>query len=276
MKLKYIVLWLVLMTSTGLSAGEIELAAEQLWQSHHHQQRTPLVSSTVPDLSVKQAYLVQREYVNKRLADDKLAGFKAGLTSEAGQKKFNVNQALAGILFDSGNLSGAADSIQLSQFKRLMLETELGFEVGKRITEPVSNTAQLKQSIQAVFPVIELPDLGFISKPTGVDIIAANVGSAAFLNGEPLHNLTELDLNALNVTLTRNGQTVNVGQGADTLGNQWEAALWLVNTIVAQGWTLEPGQFFITGAMGKMIPAQPGEYQADFGPLGTISFSIVP
>jgi 2-keto-4-pentenoate hydratase len=271
MKLKYLVLWFVLMTSTGLSAGEIDLA-EQLWQSHLHQQPIPLVSSTVPDLSVEQAYMVQRDYINKRLADDKPAGFKAGLTSKAGQNQFKVNQALAGILFDSGNLSGA-ESIQLSQFKRLMLETEIGFEIGSAITTSLDNQAQLKQSIKAVFPVIELPDLGFISKPTAVDIIAANVGSAAFIKGEPLHNWAELDLNALNVTLTRNGDTVNVGQGADALGNQWEAALWLVNTIMAQGGTLEPGQFFITGAMGKMIQAKPGEYQADFGPLGSISFS---
>jgi 2-keto-4-pentenoate hydratase len=272
MKLKHIVLSLVLITSTGLSAEQIDLA-EQLWQSHLHQQRIPLVSSRVPNLSVEQAYLVQRDYVNKRLADDKLAGFKAGLTSSVGQQKFNVNQPLAGILFGSGDLTGA-ELIQLSHFKRLMLETELGFEIGKPITDPISNTAELKQSIQAVFPVIELPDLGFIGKPTGVDIIAANVGSAAFIKGKPFFNVTDLDLNSLTVTLTRNGDTVNVGQGAEALGDQWQAALWLVNTIVAQGRTLEPGQFFITGVMGNMISAKPGEYLADFGPLGTMSFSV--
>ncbi len=272
--LKHLLLWITLATSTGLFAGELELA-DQLWQSHRNNQLIPVVSSTHPDLSVKQAYIVQGHYVKKRLASEKPAGFKAGLTSAAGQKKFNLNQALAGVLFATGNLS-ATESIQMSQFKRLMLETELGFEIGTAITGSIANTAALKPYINTVFPVIELPDIGFVAKPTGVDIIAANVGAAAFIKGRPFLNWTELDLNALKVTLTRNGETVNVGQSNDALGNQWEAALWLVNTLVAQGWTLEPGQFFITGALGKMIKAQAGDYKADFGPLGQISFSMVP
>jgi 2-keto-4-pentenoate hydratase len=272
--LKQLLLWITLATSTGLFAGELELA-DQLWQSHRNNQRIPVVSSTHPELSVEQAYIVQAHYVKKRLAGEKPAGFKAGLTSAAGQKKFHLNQALAGVLFATGDLR-ATESIQLSQFKRLMLETELGFEIGTAITGSIANTAALKPYINTVFPVIELPDIGFVAKPTGVDIIAANVGAAAFIKGRPFINWTELDLNALKVTLTRNGKTVNVGQSNDALGNQWEAALWLVNTIVAQGWTLEPGQFFITGALGKMIKAQAGDYKADFGPLGEISFSMVP
>ncbi|HDN25911.1 MAG TPA: 4-oxalocrotonate decarboxylase [Thioploca sp.] len=274
--LKHIVLWIALTTNTGLCAGELtEELAEQLLQSHSNNQRVPLVSSIYPDLSVEQAYLVQSYYVKKHLAGAPPAGFKAGLTSAAGQKKFNLNQALAGVLFTSGDLS-AAPSIELSQFKHLMLETEFGFEIGKTITGLVANQAQLRPHIKAVFPVIELPDLGFASKPTGVDIIAANVGSAAFIKGKPITLFADLDLNALKVTLTKEGKTVNIGQGSDALGNQWEAALWLVNTMVAQGWILEPGQFFITGAMGKMIKAKPGDYHADFGELGSISFSIVP
>jgi len=270
--LKHLVLWLTLATSSY--AVELELA-EQLWLSHRDNQLIPLVSSSQPDLSVKQAYLVQADYVKKRLTHDKVAGFKAGLTSSAAQHKFNVNQALSGVLFASGDFS-ATESIQLSQFKRLMLETEIGFEIDKAITSLITNQAELKQHIKAVFPVIELPDIGFTSKPKGIDIIAANVGAAAFIKGKPITDFADLDLNALTVSLTKNGQVVNTGKGHNALGNQWQAALWLVNRIIEQGWTLEPGQFLITGAMGKMIQAEPGDYLADFGELGQIAFLGVP
>jgi 2-keto-4-pentenoate hydratase len=271
--LKHLVLWLTLATSS-LYAGELELA-DQLLLSHRDNQLIPLVSSSHPDLSVEQAYLVQAHYVKKRLAHDKVAGFKAGLTSLAAQNKFNVNQALSGILFASGDLS-ATESIQLSHFKRLMLETEIGFEIGTAITSLITTQAELKQHIKAVFPVIELPDIGFTSKPKGIDIIAANVGAAAFIKGKPITDFTDFDLNALTVTLTKNGQVVNTGKGLNALGNQWQAALWLVNRLIAQGSTLEPGQFLITGAMGKMIQAQQGDYQAYFGKLGQIAFLVVP
>ncbi|OAD22202.1 4-oxalocrotonate decarboxylase [Candidatus Thiomargarita nelsonii] len=265
---KPIVLWLALVTS--VSAGEVELA-DLLLQSHHNNQLIPLVSLINPQLSVEQAYIVQAHYVRGR--NEKLVGFKAGLTSQAVQKKFQVNQALAGVLFASGDLSATTS---LSQFQRLMLETELGFEIGKAIRGVVANKAELKQYIKAVLPVIELPELGFAGKPTVVDIIAANVGSAAFIKGKPVTDLSDLDLNALKVTLTRNGETVNVGLGRDALGDQWQAALWLVNRLIGLGRTLEPGQFVITGAMGKMIKAEAGDYKADFGKLGVISFSIEP
>ncbi len=267
---KYIILWLTL--ATNVLAGEIELA-ELLLQSHCNNQPIPLVSSINPHLSLEQAYTVQGYYVIKR--NDKPAGFKAGLTSQAVQKKFNVNQALTGVLFASGDFS-MRRSIKSTYKQQLMLETEIGFEIGKAITTLVTNETALKQHIKAVFPVIELPNVGFAGKPTGVDIIAANVGAAAFIKGKPVTQFTDLDLNALSVTLTKNDKIVNIGQGSDALGEQWQAALWLVNSLIKQGWTLAPGQFLMTGALGKMIKAESGDYKADFGLLGEISFSVVP
>jgi 2-keto-4-pentenoate hydratase len=75
-------------------------------------------------------------------------------------------------------------------------------------------------------------------------------------------------------TLKRNGEAINRGKGTDALGGQWKAALRLVNTMVKQGWKIEPGQIIITGALGRMVPGKPGNYIADYGPLGTITFKI--
>ena len=36
----------------------------------------------------------------------------------------------------------------------------------------------------------------------------------------------------------------------------------------------EPGQFIISGAMGGMLPADPGNYVADFGSFGKIEFVV--
>lgn len=270
-----IILTWALVAHAQLSAQEVELA-ERLLQSYLDNQPFPLISLIQPDLSVEQAYSVQRHYVKGRLANEKLVGFKAGLTSEPAQKKFNVSQPVVGVLFANGDLSSRQSSVKLSQFKNLMLETELGFEIGQAITDLVSDKKQIKQYIKSIFPLIELPELSFVSPPTGIDIIAANVGAAAFIKGQPVDNLAHLNLNALGVTLTREGEPVNVGQGRDALGDQWEAVWWLVNTLVKLGWKLEPGQFVITGAMGKMIKAEPGNYQADFGELGNLSFTITP
>ena len=86
--------------------------------------------------------------------------------------------------------------------------------------------------------------------------------------------MAAFDLNAVEVTLSRDGETVNTGKGTDALGDQWQAALWLVNTTLEHGWTIEPGQLIITGALGNMIPGKSGRYIADYGDMGTIAFEI--
>ena len=59
-----------------------------------------------------------------------------------------------------------------------------------------------------------------------------------------------------------------------TLASPLSLALWLINTIVQQGWKIKRGQIIITGALPKAIPGKPGKYTADFEKLGKISFEI--
>ncbi|MCP4398222.1 MAG: 4-oxalocrotonate decarboxylase, partial [bacterium] len=208
------------------------------------------------------------------LNNDKIAGFKAGMTSEAGQQKFGLHAPTAGVLFSSGKKVNNA-AINLAMSKNLKIETEIGFVIGKTIDKAVESVAGLQESIQAVMPVIELPDLGFADMQAlkGVDIIAANVAAAQFIVGQE-REVKDQDLNAVSVTLTLNDEEINSGKGTDAFGDQWQAALWLVNIMLEQGWTMEPGHIFITGALGQMLPGNPGKYIADYGNFGKICFEM--
>lgn len=233
----------------------------------------PVLSIEYPAMDTAMAYQVQRAYIQKRLTTDVLAGFKAGLTSKGGQARFKVSEPLAGALFGSGKLTGQV--ILASQFHRPMVETEIGLVLGAPLDQPVPDIDSLKKAIKAVMPVIELPDLGFtdMKQLKGVDIIAANVSSRYFIPG-PAQARDDFDLNQVSVDLFLDGEVVNQGMGKDASGDQWQAALWMVNKIIDQGWTLEPGQLLITGALGKMIPGKPGKYTADYGDFGKIQFEI--
>jgi 2-keto-4-pentenoate hydratase len=268
-------IWFLLWVSVALAAGSsVSELADLLIKAHRDNRPIPILSDKYPELDIRTAYLVQRAYVQRRLTNDQIAGFKAGLTSEESQTKFNVDFPVAGVLFSSGKKTNNS-IIEKSMFKAPMIETEIGFVVGKPITYPLKNISQLYESIQAVMPVIELPDLGFadMKKLKAVDIIAANVSSAQFIVGEK-KDFSGFDLNNITVILTLDGETVNQGKGIDTLGDQRKAALWLINKMVEQGWEIEPGHLLITGVLGKMIPGKPGKYTADYRSLGRISFEI--
>ncbi|MDR1873792.1 MAG: hypothetical protein LBQ90_02100 [Synergistaceae bacterium] len=59
----------------------------------------------------------------------------------------------------------------------------------------------------------------------------------------------------------------------DALGSQWKTLLWLVNNVLAQGQKIEADRYFLTGALGKMIPGAPGEYRAEY-PFETLLFTV--
>lgn len=258
---------------TAVWAGISEMA-DLMLQAFEARKPFPNVSQIDPTLDIKMAFEVQKAYNQKMLVRDRIAGFKGGLTTEATQKTFGVSHPVPGVLFVSGLREGSP-VIQTSDFNTLMLETEVAFVIGERISAPVKDVAELQKKIRGAMPSIELPDLALADMKNikAVDIIASNVTAKQFIVGTE-KKLEGMDPNQVQVVLTRNGQVVNQGKGTDALGDQWKAALWLVNIMVEQGYRIEPGHILMTGALGRMIPGKPGSYIAQFGDLGRISFEI--
>ena len=258
-------------------AAAAENFAEKLNLAFQQGQSIPHFTHFNHTATVAEAYQAQREFVSLRQQNDTIAGYKAGLTSTAGQQKFNVKESLSGVLFVSGLVSDGA-VVKLSNARKLMLETELGFILAADITAPLSEPGQLRPLVDSVAAVIELPDIGYHSPQqiSGLDLIAANVAAHQYIIGDKL-SLGEIsDINRLSTALVREGQLQFKGSATDALGDQWQALFWLVNQLVAQGYHLAAGEMLITGALGPMVAAELGTYQADFGPLGQIDFRVEP
>ncbi|MBI5249927.1 MAG: 4-oxalocrotonate decarboxylase [Desulfomonile tiedjei] len=255
-------------------AGEDEVI-QSILEARASVKTFPLASTQLTDLSVDKAYGLQRELAKRIIAKgDKISGFKGGLTSEAGQKRFGVDRPLLGPLFKSGEL-GPDAVVDQKSFTKLFVETEIGYVLGEKISEPVKDVDSLKKKIKEVFPAIELPDLRFddMKNLKGTDLIIDAVSSAKYIVGKKVP-ADQVDVTGGEVTLKLDGQEINKGKASDALGDQWKALLWLVNSAVQQGWVLEPGYVFITGAMGNMLPGKPGKYEGDWGKLGTISWTV--
>jgi len=256
--------------------------ADQMYKAWIAGQPFPHISQKIAGATEQQAAIAQWLFVQQHLNNvkgSKISGFKAGLTSLAGQQKFKVDGAISGTLFSKGKIENG-ENIQLSAYRKLMLETEIGFVLGSDIDKPVNNVNDLKRLISRVIPVIELPNLAFknLNNITGQDIVASNAIGNRYILGKALPMPINFSLNELSIKLeyfTEQPRTViNQGKGSDALGNQWKALLWLVNERLKSGYHLTQGQFLITGALGKMLPAKVGQYHADFGQLGQIDFTV--
>lgn len=270
MALFYLLLWVSPATAEENFISHLNKAFES-------KKGMPHISAIEPTISETAAYKIQKNYVESRSKSDPVAGYKAGLTSKAGQKKFSVSQSLSGVLFSSGHLSNPQE-IKLSSAGKLMLETEIGFILATDITAPIKDRSEIPQHIESILGVVELPDLAFENPKgiKGVDLMAANLASHQYILGKQFELSKIGDINALETNLAYNQKLLFKGKATDALGDQWAALNWLINHLLNSGYSLKAGDILITGSLGKMIPAQTGNYQADFGELGKIEFQINP
>lgn len=248
--------------------------AGDLHQAHRDQQAFPVLTSQYPGLKRPAAYAIQRLYVRERIGLEKIAGYKAALTSAGSRQQLNSDRAITGVLFGTG-WKDSGDTIQKDQFIHPLLETEIGYVIKKPIIDKLRSVSDVRSYLYGVVPAMEIPDVGFpdLSKMELEDFIATNSGSAFFVLGEPV-GIKYLDTNDLTARVTRNGQLVNTGKGKDAMGNQWDALFWLINHIIDQGYTIGEGQVLLTGALGQVLPCEPGHYVADFGSIGRVELTV--
>ena len=249
---------------------------DEIVTSWRDQRPLPNIDET---LTIESAYRVQTRSVRTRLQGATPAGFKAGLTSPPAQARFKANHAIAGVLFKEGERK-SADTLRLSELRGLHVEVELAMRIGTTIDKPLADVAALREHIDGIAPALELPNIHYVNSQAidVVDLIATNVSAANYILGDFV-SPGERDPNSVAVRLACNDQDMMNGKARDALGDQWQAALWLVNTLLDQGWTFEPGQILLTGALGRAVPAAVGRcvasYHAADQPWGTLTVNVV-
>jgi 2-keto-4-pentenoate hydratase len=253
---------------------DVKRLAGTLHQAYVVGEPLPVPSGTGQTLALADAYAVQHEYVQLRLAEETVAGFKAGATAPAPQKAFGLTEPITGVLFRSGDRKPGT-TLRLSDYRALMLEAELGFRIGKAVRQVPRDVDALREHIDACMPMVELADIPFGgAKFTGPDLIAGNSASRAYIVG-PEPDWRSVNINAVQVRFSRDGVTLHEAPASDVMGDQWQALLWLVGRIVEQGYPLEPGHILMTGSIGAAHPGKPGSYLADFGTFGQVGFEVV-
>lgn len=220
-----------------------------------YMQRQPIANP--PALSVADAQC-GRDKIAAFLAQQlgPIAGYKAGLTSAAVQKRFHHDQPVRGTLFRQMLVADGAE-VPARFGARPLFEADLLVRVSRPGIHHAKTPAEVLHYIDAVIPFIELPDL-LVEEPARLDgagITYLNAGARMGVMGKPLATSSSLgrQLAEMQVrVLDGQGRELDHGQGRDVLGHPLQAVIWLARDLARAGVHLHPGDLVSLGSFSKL------------------------
>ncbi len=218
------------------------------------------------------AYAVQTLNTERALAAGRrIVGRKIGLTSLVVQQQLGVDQPDFGALLDDMALYDG-EQIAAGRLIQPKVEGEVAFVMGRNLDMPHASPAEVIRAVEFVLPAIEIVDSRIANWGIKfLDTVADNASSGLFVVGNQPTSLKGLDLRACSMVMLRGEQEVSRGEGAACLGHPVNALVWLARKMVSMGSPLRAGDLVMSGALGPMVAASPGDqFEVRISGLGSV------
>ena len=258
--------------------------ALELHRAERTRQQISQLSRHHAGMTIDDSYAIQRAWVGLKKAEGRRTiGHKIGLTSRAMQLASQITEPDFGCLLDDMLFDNGA-VLPLERFIVPRVEVELAFILNRPLSgieRPVS-LFDVLNATDYVMPALEIIDARIeqfdrVSRaPRKVlDTIADNAANAAILLGGRPVRASDMDLRWCGALLYKNGIVEESGLAAAVLNHPANGVVWLVNKLASFGEGLAEGDIVLAGSFTRPVACEAGDvFHADYGQLGTISFSM--
>ncbi|BAQ10975.1 2-hydroxypenta-2,4-dienoate hydratase [Bacillus sp. OxB-1] len=247
--------------------------AEQLLVAERSKKTIAPLTSQYPNLNLEEAYQIQLQFVEaKKNAGATIVGKKIGATSQAIQQMFGVDKPDYGHLLDT-MVYMDGDVIPLERLIQPKVECEIAFVLKEDIIGPKITPLDVIQATDYILPAIEIIDSRIADWQIQFeDTVSDNGSSALVVLGSKGVKLEGLNLETLGMVVTKNGEIIQNGAGANVLGNPIYAVVWLANALAEFNVPLLAGEIILTGAFTSAVDAKDGDaFIAEFAHIGSVS-----
>ena len=235
--------------------------ARKLYDAQKHNSPIELLTQTYPDISVDDAYDIQKEFLTLRFARDRATtvGRKIGITSRGMMKMLNCDTPDYGALLDD-TIIYEGSACDISALNLPIVEGEIAFIMGEDLNGAPFTPADIINATSWVVPCFEVCDVRFSSwKITVRDTIADNAAAARFMIGSAPKRIDEVNLRNVGMVMEKNGVLTGSAAGAEVMGNPVTAVTWLANKLSHYCDRLKKGDIVLSGAFMAAVPAEAGD-----------------
>ena len=253
-------------------------AAADLLNAETTGQQIGLLTKRHPEMGMDDAYAVQNAIYRAKLeADQKVIGWKIGLTSKAMQYALNIDIPDSGILFDD-MLFETGETVPAGRFIQPRIEAEIAFVMKASIgggdvsrDDVIAATDYVTPSIEILDTRIQRADPETGQTRSVFDTISDNAANAGIVLGRERHAVDAHDLRWVGAITSRNGEVEETGLGAGVLNDPVESVVWLARRMAQYGQSIEPGQVILSGSFIRPVECPSGtDIHADFGAFGSV------
>jgi len=256
--------------------------AQRLYRARRNRTPVPQFSREFPDLSIEDAYAIQREWVRLERADGRaIRGYKVGLTSRALQLALQATEPSFAPLMDDMFFDSGSD-IPAATFMAPRVEAELAFVLERPLRGPGVTVRDVLRATAYVTPALELIDARIeqfdreTRQPRKLADVICDFGAAAgVVLGSGRAEPEALDRRWTGAILHKNDLIEETGLGAAVLGDPAHSIAWLANRTAGLDRGLEAGDVLLSGSFTKPVAAARDDVlRVDYGPLGCLSFKL--
>jgi len=256
----------------------IQQAADRLHQAHVDHQPCEPVADLLDGGDVADAYAVQNLNADRWVDEGRrIVGHKIGLTSKSVQNQLGVDRPDYGILFADMSVDEGSE-VDAGRLIQPRAEAEIAFVLGRDLPHPDTTVGEVLRAIDFAVAAIEIVDSRVADWRIGIlDTVADNASSGLYVLGSSPVSLDAFDPINCGMVMESAGEPVSTGVGRACLGSPISATAWLARTMAAAGRPLSAGDTVLSGALGPMVSAAPGDvFEARISGLGSVTAAFAP
>lgn len=262
----------------SLSPDRIQQLGDELFDALRA--RAPIAPLTEREtgIEIDDAYYISLRMLRRRETEgERVVGKKIGVTSAAVQDMLGVHQPDFGFLTDVMRVDNGS-TVSLAEHKLIQprAEGEIAFVLKKDLRGPGVTEDDVLDATDYVSPCFEIVDSRITDWKIKIqDTVADNASCGVFVMGQARVDAHSLDLAAVQMNISKNGEPIANGQGSAVQGHPATAVAWLANTLGQFDIPFLAGEVILSGSLAPLLPVTPGdEFHMTLDGIGSASITF--